>query len=127
MGRYTEAYDVLQQALEIRAGQSDSISMAVTHNNLGDVFFDQHDYPKALAHYHASVRLITGQGSGQGITELPVASQIEHHPRVLDAFRYIGFKADAWRQYCKDSGEVSYCARTYGAQYTGTSADGKEG
>lgn len=109
MSKYPEAFNALNSALEIRSAMSDSINMAVTHNNLGDLFFEQQLYPQALQHYHASIKLIAGQSLSDEISALPSSSLLQNHPRLLDAFRYVGFKADAWRQYCKDSGDSSYC------------------
>ncbi len=111
LGQYTRAYESLQLALEMRKSMGDSINVAVTHNNLGDLFRDQSMYEEALNHYHESTREIVGHSKPDQIGEIPSVNEIKDHYNLADIFKFVGFEAVGWSQYYQSTRDTSHCLR----------------
>jgi tetratricopeptide (TPR) repeat protein len=65
-------------------------SLAVTHNQLGNVFYDAGDLERALRHWRESIRYkeIAGNVYGAGITRRNIANALANAGRLADGLDY---------------------------------------
>ncbi|MEO9965415.1 MAG: tetratricopeptide repeat protein [Reichenbachiella sp.] len=96
MSQWEGALTVFKQALKLSQSEKNAIWQAKTHNNLGNIYLDKHDFLAALDHYQKSRELYE-----------------EHSLELAMVLRNIGlvyYRTDDYRksfEYCQQALELS--------------------
>lgn len=110
--QYEAAKTALTHALKLREQAGEQIHVAVTHNNLGDLYRDQGLHANAITHYHASIQSLTGKQGLGGSGEALSVNDIRSQPLHGDLFKYVGYEAQGWWNYYKMSKDVAHCQQS---------------
>lgn len=87
-GNFKVAIEYGYKALHEAEKQNDTLSQAISNNNLADIYFNIEAYPKALQHYRRALHLatLTNNRYGQGLLSGNIGS-VYYETGMLDSAR----------------------------------------
>lgn len=97
MNQYDLAMSYFEQAMQVLDQWQDFTLRAICYNNLGDIYFDQQAYQKALSYYHLAVHTLLPAIPPDDTDQLPQPSQMGQVAQPYDLLVYLMDKAKAWR------------------------------